>query len=148
MKQSIAYRILLAVTIAVTTLMLLMTFVFRENFPVSVRYDFPRAYDETGDGFFEEDGIAREWAAAGGEVWLPYYTEHELEEIWVYFPLDLNEAAYGELILIPRVGDVTAQRIIQYRDYLGGYEKLEQLMDIRGIGEGIFAQIAPYLYVD
>jgi competence ComEA-like helix-hairpin-helix protein len=73
----------------------------------------------------------------------------EEPEIVVEFPLNLNTATYEELILIPRVGDVTAQRILQYRDYLGGgYDMLEQLMEIKGIGEATFEAIEPYLYVE
>jgi competence protein ComEA len=51
------------------------------------------------------------------------------------------------LELIPGVGNVTAQRIIQYRDHLGGYTSLEQLMEISGIGEGTYAELEPYLVV-
>ena len=164
MKGNLPNQILLGVTLATTTLMLLYTYVFRENFPVMVRYDFPQAAAEVSAhtesvGLFDtvrhDEGVIFEPDLIEPEpepVLEPtgperYISEPASEEVWVHFPLDLNEATYDQLTLIPRIGDVTAQRIIQYRDHLGGYGQLEQLMDIRGIGDRMFEQIAPYLYV-
>ncbi|MDR2931721.1 MAG: helix-hairpin-helix domain-containing protein, partial [Oscillospiraceae bacterium] len=76
-----------------------------------------------------------------------YFAEEEQDVVSVTFPLDLNTATVDELKFIPQVGDVTAQRIIQYRDHLGGYTQLEQLMEIKGIAEKFFERIEPYLYI-
>lgn len=75
--------------------------------------------------------------------------EEEDDRIYsVQFPLELNSATQEQLMFIPKVGNVTSQRIVQYREHLGGYTSLEQLMEIKGIGQGTYDQIAPYLYLE
>ena len=48
---------------------------------------------------------------------------------------------------IENVGESRANAIIEYRDYLGGYTSVEQLKDIKGIGDATFAKIEPYVTV-
>ena len=48
---------------------------------------------------------------------------------------------------ISGIGETRANAIIAYREYLGGYTDVEQLKDIYGIGDGIFAKIEPYVTV-
>lgn len=76
----------------------------------------------------------------------PPYEEQQNTET-VQFPLELNSASAEELTLIPSVGEVTAQRIVQYREHLGGYTELEQLKQIKGIGEKTYDEISPYFYL-
>jgi competence protein ComEA len=67
----------------------------------------------------------------------------------VQFPLDINTATLEEILFIPGVGDTMAQRIIQYRDHLGGsYSGLEQLMDIKGVGEQTYAKLWQYFTIE
>jgi competence protein ComEA len=63
-------------------------------------------------------------------------------------PLDINLASHDELMLIPGVGDVSATNIMAWRKRLGRFEKLDQLMDIKGIKEKKMSKLRPYLYVD
>lgn len=63
-------------------------------------------------------------------------------------PLDINLAGIDELRLIPGVGDVLSANIIAWREQIGRFEKLEQLMDIRGIKEKKLSKLRQYLYVD
>lgn len=66
----------------------------------------------------------------------------------VSYPLNLNTATAAELATIENVGEVRANAIIEYRDYLGGYTSAEQLMEIKGFSEALYEQIAPYVTVD
>jgi len=61
------------------------------------------------------------------------------------FPLDLNAATEEELMQIPRIGEVLASRIVQYREHLGGYSNLSQLAQIKGISEDMAEQLGAYL---
>ncbi len=70
------------------------------------------------------------------------------ETVLVAFPLELNAATYDELLHIPSVGNTMAQRIIQYREHLGGYTSLNQLLEISGVGEQTFYLITAYLYLE
>lgn len=58
--------------------------------------------------------------------------------------VNLNQASVEQLAMLPRVGPAIAQRIVEHREENGPFEKLEDLMLVRGIGEKTFDLIAPY----
>ncbi len=55
--------------------------------------------------------------------------------------VDLNSADQEALEALPGVGPRTAERIIAYREEHGGFKKVEELMNIRGIGERTFLRL-------
>lgn len=57
--------------------------------------------------------------------------------------VDLNRATLAELDTLPGVGPRTAQRIVEYREENGGFTRLEELMNVRGIGERTFLRLQP-----
>lgn len=63
------------------------------------------------------------------------------------FPININTATVEELCLIDGMGEARASAIIEYREYIGGYESVEQIMNISGIGESLYAKLSPYLTV-
>lgn len=65
----------------------------------------------------------------------------------VSYPLNLNTCTAEELMTISGIGEVKASAIIEYRDYLGGYTSVEQIKNIKGIGDKIYEKISPYLTV-
>ncbi len=62
--------------------------------------------------------------------------------------VELNTATASELRTLPGVGERTAERIIEYREEHGGFEKIEDLMNVRGIGEKTFLRLRPLVRVD
>lgn len=71
------------------------------------------------------------------------------EEYTPAAPLNLNTATQQQLIdTLPDVGEVTAQRIIQYREEHGVYQTVDELKQVEGIGEKTFAKIKPYVVVE
>ena len=56
----------------------------------------------------------------------------------------LNAADQSLLETIPGIGPVTALAILEYRDEIGRYESIEQLLEVDGIGPATLEDIRPY----
>lgn len=50
--------------------------------------------------------------------------------------ININTADTAELAQLPGIGEVLAQRIVEYRRAHGSFTAVEQLTDVAGIGEG------------
>jgi competence protein ComEA len=61
--------------------------------------------------------------------------------------LNLNSATATELEKLPGVGPATAARIVEYRQKNGAFKKIEDLMNVRGIGEKTFLSLKPLITV-
>ncbi len=61
--------------------------------------------------------------------------------------VDLNRAGIEELVKLPGVGEIVAQRIVNYREENGAFQATEELMNVRGIGEKTYLKLEPYLTV-
>ncbi|MBO8130687.1 MAG: helix-hairpin-helix domain-containing protein [Candidatus Marinimicrobia bacterium] len=55
--------------------------------------------------------------------------------------ININTAGIEELKKIPNVGEVIALRIIEYREKVGKFDSVEQLLEIKGIGEKTLSKI-------
>lgn len=61
--------------------------------------------------------------------------------------VNINTAPADQLEGLPGVGPRTAARIIEYRQKNGGFKKVEELMNVRGIGEKLFLRMKSQLTV-
>ncbi len=59
--------------------------------------------------------------------------------------VDINQAGVAELSKLPGIGEQVAKRIIAYREENGPFEKAEELMNVRGIGEKSFLKLRPHV---
>ena len=62
-------------------------------------------------------------------------------------PVNLNTATMDQLATIPGIGVKTAERIIAYREKNGGFKKIEDLMNVSGVGEKTFLKMKPLITV-
>lgn len=62
-------------------------------------------------------------------------------------PVNVNTATAEQLEELPGIGRATAARIIEYRQKNGPFKKVEDLMNVRGIGEKSFLNLKPLVTV-
>jgi competence protein ComEA len=75
-------------------------------------------------------------------------TGHNTHEKAVVFPLELNKATASDLKAIKGIGDAKARWIIEYREKQGAFTRVDDLLNVTGIGPKTLESIRTYLYVD
>ncbi len=60
-------------------------------------------------------------------------------------PVDLNLATKDDLLIIPGIGEKTAEKILALRNKKGHFKNIEELMEIKGIKEKKLAKFKKYL---
>jgi len=61
--------------------------------------------------------------------------------------VNLNTATAAQLEALPGIGAATAKRIVEHRQKTGGFKKIEELMNVKGIGEKSFLRLKPLVTV-
>ena len=103
------------------------------------------------------------WRFGGGERYSVYTSrqeaassaavshEEEAQPSHAMLPgekLDLNTAPAAELERLPGVGEKKAQAIVAWREQYGPFRTIRQVMQVPGIGEGIYRQMKEYVAVE
>ena len=52
--------------------------------------------------------------------------------------ININKASVDELMQLEKVGETYAQRIVEHREKNGPFQKPEDIMNVKGIGEKIY----------
>lgn len=63
-------------------------------------------------------------------------------------PININKANVSDLLSVPGIGETLAQNIIQFRESHGGFHTLEDLKNVRGIGEKRLSRLKRYLTIN
>ena len=61
---------------------------------------------------------------------------------------NINLATKIELLNLPGIGETYAERIIQHREENGPFEKVEDIMEVKGIGESKFNDLKDKITVE
>ena len=62
--------------------------------------------------------------------------------------ININTATMEQLEMLPRIGTKTAQSIIEFRTKNGPFKKVEDLTNVKGIGEQTFEELKGYLILE
>ncbi len=62
--------------------------------------------------------------------------------------MDINTASLVQLMDLPGIGEQKAQAILSYRDEHGSFQKIEDLMEVPGVGESIFEEVKKLITVN
>ncbi|MFN3741921.1 MAG: ComEA family DNA-binding protein [Anaerolineales bacterium] len=62
--------------------------------------------------------------------------------------ININYATREELMTLPGIGPVLAQRIIEYRETYGPFVDVEELLNVEGIGQALLDQIRDLITVE
>ena len=61
--------------------------------------------------------------------------------------INVNSASAEQIAFLPRVGIKLAERVVAYRKSNGPFKKIEDLMEVKGVGEKLFVALKPHLTV-
>jgi competence protein ComEA len=61
--------------------------------------------------------------------------------------LDINKALINQFLELPGVGEKTAQNIVEYRNKIGRFNKIDELLNVKGIGKAKFEKIKSFITV-
>lgn len=61
--------------------------------------------------------------------------------------ININRATASELTALPGIGDVRARQIVSHREKHGYFTAIDQIMDVSGIGESTFNNIADQITI-
>ena len=65
----------------------------------------------------------------------------------VSFPININTANIRELKQIEGIGDTKAKEIISYREENGDFSSVDELINVKGIGESTLEKIREFVTV-
>jgi len=62
--------------------------------------------------------------------------------------VNVNTASLEELQLLPGVGETRARAIVAARKQRGGFKSLDELVEVKGIGETSLTRLRPFVRLD
>lgn len=76
------------------------------------------------------------------------FSEQDAKKLPVEKSININTAELKDLVNLPGVGKKTAENIIELRNKKGSFKKLNELMDVKGIGEAKFKKIEKFVFIE
>jgi DNA uptake protein ComE-like DNA-binding protein len=120
-------------------------------------------YRNKGGKFYKKEDLQKIWGLPDGfydfvKDYISIRTSSSLEKnysgalnskterkVW---NIELNSADTIALVELPGIGSKLAQRIINFRDRLGGFYSIDQVGETYGLADSIFKKIKPYLHIN
>jgi len=61
--------------------------------------------------------------------------------------LDVNNAPWYELVLLPKLGEVKAKAIVAYREKYGSFKSIDELSKVKGINTSVLESIRDHIKI-
>lgn len=74
------------------------------------------------------------------------YTSEDVKNMSVT-KININTASKDELCTLPSIGETTALSIIDYRELNGSFKSIEEIKNVKGIGEQTYLKIKAHITV-
>ena len=68
-------------------------------------------------------------------------------EIWESQKISINKASKEELLKLPSIGEAKASSIIEYREKNGLFKEIEDIKNVKGIGNALYEKIKDYISI-
>ena len=103
---------------------------------------YPVQEGDTLEDILLDAGIEPDADLSQIEIYIPVEGEADLPQ-----KIDLNRAELWLLQALPGIGETRAQAIVDYRNKNGPFKRIEDLLQVEGIGEGTFEKVKDYITV-
>jgi len=103
---------------------------------------YPLKEGDTLQTLLSDAGIEPDADLSHIELYIPREGEAELPQ-----KIDINRAEPWLLEALPGIGEVLAQRIVDYRSENGPFRRIEDLLKVSGIGPATFENIKDFITV-
>lgn len=78
---------------------------------------------------------------------LPVYSQQNKSGQSTIKKININTASVQELTTLPRIGPKKAAAIVEYRNKNGKFQRIEDIMKVKGIGEKTFLKLKDLITV-
>jgi competence ComEA-like helix-hairpin-helix protein len=106
------------------------------------------SYKNRSGGFYEIDQLYKAYVLDSTNVtaWKPFLVFNKRKPIEK--KIELNTATQEELVSLKGIGEKLSERIIKYREKIGGFQNLDQLSEVYGLSPETIKNITPKVVVD
>ena len=128
-----------------------------DNVVLSGSYNYSKnATYYSDENFFiiRDNCVLEAYLAKFNQLWKTYSPEAapEIREEQIRAPpeekININTASKEQLITLPGIGETLTERIINYRNIHGPFKSIEEIMEVKGIGQGTFNKIKDEVVVE
>ena len=105
---------------------------------------------KTGEVNFKKTGLKKGTGKASS-TFSPSkagYTTYQIDRKRFNKTIDINLSDTSELISLPGIGSVLSARIVKYRNFLGGFARIEQLKEVYGLSEETYEMLKKRVSAD
>lgn len=74
------------------------------------------------------------------------YTADDIKALEVQL-VNINEADIETLCELPGIGEKTAEKIVEYREENGGFDSVEEIKEVKGIGQHDYIKMRPLMTI-